>query len=74
MADGFSYGGKLFAGLPEIATEITSIRWNGSRLFWLTVAKQRWLTRQLSSSIANHPHSVILRFRWSTPNDPHCIL
>ena len=35
MADGFAYGGKRFAGLSEIATEITGTRWNGPRFFGL---------------------------------------
>ena len=35
MADGFAYGGKEFASLSEIASEITGTRWNGPRFFGL---------------------------------------
>ena len=35
MADGFAYDGKTFAGLSEIASEITGTRWNGPRFFGL---------------------------------------
>ena len=38
MADGFAYGGKTFAGLSEIASEITGTRWNGPRFFGLRSA------------------------------------
>jgi Protein of unknown function (DUF2924) len=35
MAEGFTYGGKTFASLSEIASEITGTRWNGPRFFGL---------------------------------------
>ncbi|MBR1153970.1 DUF2924 domain-containing protein [Bradyrhizobium sp. JYMT SZCCT0428] len=35
VANGFTYGGKTFAGLSEIATAITGTRWNGPRFFGL---------------------------------------
>jgi hypothetical protein len=35
MADGFAYGGKTFASLSEIASEITGTNWNGPRFFGL---------------------------------------
>ena len=38
MADGFSYDGKRFASLSEIATEITGTKWNGPRFFGLRSA------------------------------------
>ena len=38
MADGFAYDGKTFAGLSEIASEITGTRWNGPRFFGLRSA------------------------------------
>ncbi len=33
--DGFAYGGKQFASLSEIATQVTGTRWNGPRFFGL---------------------------------------
>jgi Protein of unknown function (DUF2924) len=41
MADGFAYGGKRFASLSEIATEITGTRWNGPRFFGLRPAPNK---------------------------------
>jgi hypothetical protein len=41
MADGFAYGGKRFASLSEIATEITGTRWNGPRFFGLRTASNK---------------------------------
>ena len=38
VADGFTYGGKTFANLSEIATAITGTRWNGPRFFGLRSA------------------------------------
>jgi hypothetical protein len=38
MAGGFAFNGKTFAGLSEIATEITGTRWNGPRFFGLRPA------------------------------------
>ena len=38
MTDGFSYDGKRFASLSEIATEITGTKWNGPRFFGLRSA------------------------------------
>jgi hypothetical protein len=38
MADGFAYGGKTFASLSEIASEITGTNWNGPRFFGLRSA------------------------------------
>ena len=38
MADDFSYDGKRFASLSEIATEITGTKWNGPRFFGLRSA------------------------------------
>jgi hypothetical protein len=38
MADGFAYDGKTFAGLSEIASEITGTKWNGPRFFGLRSA------------------------------------
>jgi hypothetical protein len=35
MADGFAYSGEKYASLSEIATEITSTKWNGPRFFGL---------------------------------------
>ena len=35
MADGFAYGGRTFASLSEIASEITGTNWNGPRFFGL---------------------------------------
>jgi hypothetical protein len=36
---GFSYGGKTFASLSEIATLITGTKWNGPRFFGLRSTK-----------------------------------
>jgi hypothetical protein len=41
MADGFAHGGKTFASLSEIATEITGTRWNGPRFFGLRSASNK---------------------------------
>jgi hypothetical protein len=41
MADGFAYDGKTFASLSEIASEITSTRWNGPRFFGLRSSSNR---------------------------------
>jgi hypothetical protein len=41
MADGFAYGGKTFASLSEIASEITGTRWNGPRFFGLRSTPNR---------------------------------
>ena len=38
MADGFAYGGRTFASLSEIASEITGTNWNGPRFFGLRSA------------------------------------
>jgi hypothetical protein len=35
MADGFAYGGKTYASLSEIASDIAGTRWNGPRFFGL---------------------------------------
>ena len=35
MRDGFTYDGKIYPGLSEIATLITGTRWNGPRFFGL---------------------------------------
>jgi Protein of unknown function (DUF2924) len=35
LADGFTYDGKRFASLSEIASQITGTRWNGPRFFGL---------------------------------------
>ena len=35
LADGFSYDGKTFGNLSEIAGLITGTRWNGPRFFGL---------------------------------------
>jgi len=35
MADGYAHDGKTFASLSEIASAITSTRWNGPRFFGL---------------------------------------
>ncbi len=35
MAEGFAYGGKNFASLSEIASDITGTNWNGPRFFGL---------------------------------------
>jgi Protein of unknown function (DUF2924) len=37
-ADGFAFGGKTFASLSEIASEITGTNWNGPRFFGLRPA------------------------------------
>jgi hypothetical protein len=41
MADGFAHGGKTFASLSEIASEITGTNWNGPRFFGLRPASDR---------------------------------
>ena len=41
MADGFAYGGKTFASLSEIASEITGTNWNGPRFFGLRTASRK---------------------------------
>jgi hypothetical protein len=41
MADGFAYGGKTYASLSEIASDITGTRWNGPRFFGLRSATTR---------------------------------
>ncbi|UEM15452.1 DUF2924 domain-containing protein [Bradyrhizobium barranii subsp. barranii] len=41
MADGFTFEGKTFASLSEIATAITGTRWNGPRFFGLREAAGR---------------------------------
>jgi hypothetical protein len=41
LADGFSYDGKRFASLSEIASEITGTRWNGPRFFGLRSASNK---------------------------------
>jgi Protein of unknown function (DUF2924) len=41
MADGFAHGGKTFASLSEIASEITGTNWNGPRFFGLRPASNR---------------------------------
>jgi len=41
MAGGFTYGGKNFASLSEIASEITGTRWNGPRFFGLRSASNK---------------------------------
>jgi hypothetical protein len=41
MADGFAYGGKTFASLSEIASDITGTNWNGPRFFGLRTASNR---------------------------------
>src|SRR6266850_5440648 len=40
MARGFAHGGKTFASLSEIASEITGTRWNGPRFFGLRSASK----------------------------------
>ena len=40
MARGFALGGKTFASLSEIASEITGTRWNGPRFFGLRSASK----------------------------------
>ena len=41
MADGFAHGGKTFASLSEIASEITGTKWNGPRFFGLRSSSNR---------------------------------
>jgi hypothetical protein len=41
MAKGFALGGKTFASLSEIASEITGTRWNGPRFFGLRSASNK---------------------------------
>src|SRR5712672_43275 len=41
MAGGFTCGGKTFASLSEIASEITGTRWNGPRFFGLRSASNK---------------------------------
>jgi Protein of unknown function (DUF2924) len=41
LADGFAYGGKVFASLSEIATAITGTKWNGPRFFGLRSASSK---------------------------------
>jgi hypothetical protein len=41
MAKGFALGGKTFASLSEIASEITGTRWNGPRFFGLRSAANK---------------------------------
>jgi hypothetical protein len=41
MADGFTYDGKPFASLSEIASAITGTRWNGPRFFGLRSSSSR---------------------------------
>jgi Protein of unknown function (DUF2924) len=41
MAEGFAHGGKTFASLSEIASEITGTRWNGPRFFGLRSASNK---------------------------------
>jgi len=41
LADGFAYGGKTFASLSEIASEITGTNWNGPRFFGLRSAASK---------------------------------
>src|SRR6202171_4744967 len=41
MADGFAYDGQRFAGLSEIASEITGTKWNGPRFFGLRTAPKK---------------------------------
>ena len=41
MADGFAHGGKTFASLSEIASEITGTRWSGPRFFGLRSSSSR---------------------------------
>lgn len=38
LAEGFSYGGKTFSSLSEIAFAITGTKWNGPRFFGLRSA------------------------------------
>jgi hypothetical protein len=45
LADGFAYGGKVFASLSEIASEITGTKWNGPRFFGLRSAPSKDATR-----------------------------
>jgi hypothetical protein len=41
MAEGFTHGGKTFASLSEIASEITGTKWNGPRFFGLRSASNK---------------------------------
>ena len=41
VADGFTYGGKPYASLSEIASAITGTRWNGPRFFGLRSSSSR---------------------------------
>jgi Protein of unknown function (DUF2924) len=41
IAEGFAHGGKTFASLSEIASEITGTRWNGPRFFGLRSAPNK---------------------------------
>jgi hypothetical protein len=41
IADGFAYGGKTFASLSEIASDITGTNWNGPRFFGLRPASNQ---------------------------------
>jgi hypothetical protein len=41
MAKVFALGGKTFASLSEIASEITGTRWNGPRFFGLRAASNK---------------------------------
>jgi hypothetical protein len=41
MADGFAYGGKTFASLSEIASDITGTNWSGPRFFGLRPASNQ---------------------------------
>src|SRR2546421_11906627 len=38
MADGFAHGGRTFASLSEIASEITGTNWKGSAVLWAAVS------------------------------------
>jgi hypothetical protein len=44
MSDGFAYGGKTFASLSEIASEITGTNWNGPRFFGLRPTSSKAMT------------------------------
>lgn len=41
MANGFSYNGKTYDSLSEIATQITGTKWNGPRFFGLRALKSQ---------------------------------
>jgi hypothetical protein len=41
MVDGFTYDGKTFGSLSEIASEITGTNWNGPRFFGLRPAARK---------------------------------